>query len=232
VEFIKNLQHKIRDWGASIYGYSWVGDKIPERLRKLEFAVTIGVRLSDFIIDEITDRPTYTYFHHYRTVNTLIDQIALKTMLTIEENGYYAVAVPASQTVHDVEEKYSAIFPHKTAAVRAGLGWIGRNGLFVSKDYGPRIRLGTILTDMKLPVIKSTVVAGCGECRRCVESCPAMALTGNCWHEGCKREHVVDARACSEYMNAKFKHIGRGSVCGVCIKVCPHGEKRKREDNL
>jgi epoxyqueuosine reductase len=228
VEFIEKLQHKIRDWGASISGYSWVGDKMPERLEKLEYAITIGVRLSDYIIDEITDRPTYTYFHHYRTVNSLIDHIALKTMLMIEENGYYAVAVPASQTVHDVEEKYSAIFPHKTAAVRAGLGWIGRNGLFVSVDYGPRVRLGTVLTDMKLPVNGGMADSACGECRKCVESCPAMALTGNCWQEGCERGHVVDARACSEYMKANFKHIGRGSVCGVCIKVCPHGRKRKK----
>lgn len=227
MDFIEELQAKIKEWGASFWGYSKVGDKLPMSLSKLEYAITVGIRLSDFIIDEITDRPTYTYYHHYRTVNALIDHITLRGTLLIQEKGYKALAVPASQTVNDVEQPYSAVFPHKTAAVRAGLGWIGRNGLFVSLDYGPRVRLGTILTDMKLPVQNKVVDPDCGECRKCVESCPAMALTGNCWQEGCDRSHIVDAKACSDYMNRNFKHIGRGYVCGICIKVCPKGSKRK-----
>ena len=226
MNFAEELQVKLREWGATLTGYSMVSDKLPQSLKQLGYAVTIGVRLSDFIIDEIKDRPTYTYFHHYRTVNALIDQITLRGMLLIQENGYKALAVPASQTVNDTEDKYSGIFPHKTGAVMAGLGWVGKNGLFISADYGPRMRLGTILTDMEFTVEAKTAEGKCGECRMCVESCPAVALTGNCWEEGCDRRHVVDARACSDYMNAKFKHIGRGSVCGICVRVCPQGKKR------
>lgn len=220
------LKDKLRELGASLVGFSKVGDRLPANLSRLEYAITVGIRLSDFIIDEITDRPTYTYFHHYRAVNALIDNITLRATLMIQETGHYALAVPASQTVNDARDNYSGIFPHKTAAVLSGLGWIGKNGLFISSDYGPRVRLGTVLTDMELPIETKTIDIKCGDCRLCVESCPAMALTGNCWHEGCKREHVVDAKACSDYMNRKFKHIGRGSVCGICVRVCPQGEKR------
>lgn len=226
MSFTEELQLKLMEWGAAFTGCSNVEGQLPDSLKPLKYALTIGVRLSDFIIDQIIDKPTFTYFHHYRTVNTLIDQLTLRGMLLIQEKGYYAVAVPASQTVKDTEESYCGIFPHKTAAVLAGLGWIGRNGLFVCPEYGPRVRLGTILTDMELPVNDFMLESGCGDCRICVDSCPAMALTGSCWEKGCERSRIFDAKACSEYMNAKFKHIGRGSVCGICMRVCPYGIKK------
>ena len=157
-------------------------------------------------------------------MNALIDQIMLKGQLLIQEKGFKALAVPASQTVNDLLDRYSGIFPHKTAAVMAGLGWIGKNGLFINSKYGPRVRLGTILTDMELSSVEAKVLQQqCGECRICADSCPAMALTGNNWTEGCERSTLIDAKACSDYMNQNFKHIGRGSVCGICMRVCPKG---------
>lgn len=225
MDISEELSNGLKNWGSTCIGFSQVKDKLPQSLKKLEYAVTVVIRLSDFIIDEILDCPTFTYFHHYRTVNTLIDQITLRGVLLLQDCGYKALAVPASQTVNNVKDKYCGIFPHKTAAVMAGLGWIGKNGLFISQDYGPRVRLGTILTDMELPCKTAETESKCGECNECVKSCPAMALSGNCWYEGCAREQIVDAKACSDFMNEKFKHIGRGSVCGICVRVCPYGIK-------
>lgn len=259
-----NLEQELIRQGASFVGFCRLPEGavcIPGDINDagiLKYAVTIGIRLSGMIIEGISDRPTYTYFHHYRTVNALIDHICLRGLLMIEEAGYKAVAVPASQTVNHAGTSYCGLFPHKTAAVAAGLGWIGRNGLFISSRYGPRVRLGTILTDMPLcpehnadapgtmpqaagGSLEGDVTAGfgensggytemaaqgCGDCRICVDSCPAMALTGDLWEYGCSRERLVDAKACSDYMNSHFKHIGRGSVCGICMKVCPYGQVR------
>jgi len=224
---IYELESLVKGLGASFIGYSNVEDRLDQTLKKLPNAISIGVRLSDFIVDEISDKPTYTYFHHYRTVNFLIDQICLRVLLLLQEKGYNAVAVPASQTVNDKEDKYCGIFPHKTAAVRAGMGWIGKSGLFISNDYGPRVRLGTILTDFSPPLNTITGEHGeCGNCNICVTSCPAKAITGQNWVEGHEREEWLNAKACSEYMNKNFKHIGRGSVCGICVKGCPKGVKR------
>lgn len=227
----EEMKNKLREWGATFVGFSEVGDKLPDSLNKVNYAITIGVRLSDVIIDEIEDKPTYTYFHHYRTVNFLIDQITLKGLLYLQERGFKGIAVPASQTVYVSGEEHCGIFPHKTAAVEAGLGWIGKSGLFISSDYGPRVRLGTILTDFSFENEAKHLEIGCGECNCCVESCPAMALTGNKWECGCERSHIVDAKACSDYMNANFKHIGRGSVCGICVRVCPKGMKRTHNNS-
>lgn len=225
MDILRRLEDRLREWGASFAGHSAAGDLLQEKFAGLKSVITVGVRLSDYIIDQIEDKPTYTYFHHYRAVNTLIDQITLRGMLYLQDNGYKAVAVPASQTVNDAPQPYSGIFPHKTGAVLAGLGWIGRNALFISSDYGPRVRLGTILTNMEMPGKADILKPGCGNCTLCVDSCPAKALTGNLWEPGCEREHLVSAKACSEFMNSHFKHIGRGSVCGICVRVCPYGVK-------
>jgi Uncharacterized Fe-S protein len=207
--------------GGAFFGVSSVEKHLPETLKKYPSAITFGVRLSDAIIDEIDDKPTFTYFNHYRSVNALIDQIALRLVLAIQEQGKSAYSIAASQSIPTSLIPYSGVFPHKTGAVLSGLGWIGKNGLFIHKDYGPRVRLGTVLTDMELTREGKLLQGKCASCNRCVNACPALALTGNEWKPGVPRESVVDAKACSEYMNRNFKHIGRGSVCGICIKVCP-----------
>lgn len=50
-----------------------------------------------------------------------------------------------------------------------------------------------------------------------------MAIKNVAYCEGMRREDIFDARACSDYMKDKFKSIGRGAVCGVCMRVCPKG---------
>lgn len=217
----EELAGLLEGMGASFTGFADVRGKLEGSFQNLHYAVSAGVRLSDSIIDEISDKPTFTYFHHYRSVNAFLDQITLRGLVYIQKQGFNAVAVPASQTVNDASDPYRGIFPHKTAAVLAGLGRIGKNGLFIHCLYGSRVRLATILTDMKLQCGEPMPFLACGSCSRCVDACPAMALTGGEWHEGAAREELVDAKACSEYMNRKFKHIGRGSVCGICMKVCP-----------
>lgn len=220
-ENFKRLGQSIIDLGASFVGFSNVYDKLPERLKKYPCAITFGLRLSDAIIDEIDGKPTITYFNHYRSVNALIDQIALRVLLCLQENGYNAYTIGASQSDPGAPEPYSGVFPHKTGAVLSGMGWIGKNGLFIHKDFGPRVRLGTVLTDAEISSGNTVMESKCSACTRCVDACPAMALTGNMWKPGAPRDTLVDARACSEYMNGNFRHIGRGSVCGICIRVCP-----------
>lgn len=188
----------------------------------LKNAVTIVIPLSKFVIDGITDKPTFEYFHHYRTVNTFIDSTLLKCGLEIANLGYNYQCVAASQSTGE----YSAYFPHKVAARLSGLGFIGKNGLFISEKYGPAVRLGTIFTDMPLNVNKkSPINSKCGDCNLCVNSCPAFAISGEEWSADNQQKKIIDARACSEYMKKNFQQIGRGVVCGICIKACKFNRK-------
>lgn len=143
----------------------------------------------------------------------------------LERFGFRYAAVPASQSVNGMQGIYS----HKRAAVDSGLGTIGKSSLFLSNKFGPRVRLGTILTDCPFEVRGINPTSVCGGCRICTDACPAMAIVGREWSPGTPREDIIDAQACSDYMKRAFKHIGRGAVCGICMRVCPHGIKNKQE---
>jgi epoxyqueuosine reductase QueG len=133
--------------------------------------------------------------------------------------------IAASQTINKDGWSYNGLFPHRTGATRSGLGWIGKNCCLITEDFGPRVRLGTVLTNMDFEYGKSIEAAACGECDLCVKACPANALKGNSWHAGIERHELLDPKSCSEHMRSKYQHIGRGAVCGICIKSCPVGKK-------
>ncbi len=192
-----------------------------------ERAVSIFVRLLDGVVDEINGQPTYEYYSHYKSVNTLINDLTLKVASLIESEGYKALTVSSSQSVGERGE-YKGMFPHKTAATRSGKGYVGKSGLFIHETFGPRVRIGTILTNAPFEVGIPMDRGECGSCNLCVRECPASAMTGNEWYAGMERRELYDPGACSEFMKNHFSHIGNGFVCGVCMKVCPKGKSHLR----
>lgn len=209
-----------RDNGVADVGFTAVNDG---PFGDKSYAVSIVVKLSDAVIDEITDEPTHTYFHHYRTVNAFIDRIMLQAGFLLEQNGYRYIPVGASQSINKDGWNYNGRYSHKKIASLAGLGGIGKNSLFLHRKHGARVRLGTLFTDCPFECEKKEYVSPCVECNLCVENCPSGAINGALWQEGMEREDVFDPEKCSEYMKKNFKHIGRGAVCGICMKVCPIG---------
>ena len=217
------LAEKLKSLGVSGFGFADIAAIDPVRAKTLPRAVSILVKLSDYVVDEIDSAPTFAYFQHYRTVNAYIDQVLLQVGLLIESLGYRYLPVAASQSIPAKDTPYSALISHKAVARAAGLGTIGKSALFLSYQYGPRVRLGTILTDLPLAVVSKPMhVDVCRACSRCVQSCPAMALKGTVYESGVARAEIIDAAACSSYMKQKFQHIGRGAVCGICMRVCPY----------
>ncbi len=214
----------MRQQGIDIFGTSDVSQAIPEKFRATPYAVSLGVRLSDAVIEAVKGGPTKNYFHHYRTANEFLDMCALRCAIELQREGYLAVAIPASQTTNELG--LAGDFAHKTAANLAGLGFIGKSALFITNDFGPRVRFATVLTDMKLESGKIREPE-CGACKACADACPCGAITGNKWAKGMRREELVDAELCSRYMKEKYEMIGRGSVCGICAAVCPCGKRRQ-----
>lgn len=215
-----------RSLGASALGFSNLKLVSEEKRMGYSNGVTLIVRLSDGILNQIKDEPTQTYFSHYRTVNRLIDEITLRLVLFLEEQGYPSVGIPASQSVSDPEDSYTGAFQHKTGGVLSGLGWIGKSALFIHKEFGPRVRMGTILTNAPLKTGEPIKESQCGECKVCVTTCPSMAIEGKLWKFEMERKELYDPRCCSEYMKEAFHHIGRGVVCGLCVVACPIGKNR------
>lgn len=190
----------------------------------LPYALALVVRLSDAVVDEIDGKPTYTYFHHYRTVNAFIDRCILKAGLMLQGNGYKYIPIPASQSIPN--KYYAGRYSHKKAAVLSHLGFIGKNSMFIHKQFGPRVRLGTLFTDCPFEVFSGIIESGCKNCDACVKACPAGAISGAEWHEGIDRSEVFDPELCSNFMKKEFQHIGRGAVCGICMKVCRYSNEK------
>ncbi len=218
-----NLKNLAISLGADLVGFCKLPDSPVKELPFHTYAVSLGVKLSDAILKTIDDAPSFVYFQHYRTANALLDQIAFRLTREIERLGYSALPIAASQSLGK-NNPYRGVVAHKSVAVLSGLGFVGKSGLFLSNDYGSKVRLATVITDMpltnELPVIEN----GCGDCNLCQTACPAGAIYGT--PPTTDGERNFDAEKCSKYMKEHFQDVGRGSVCGVCIKVCPKNKLR------
>jgi epoxyqueuosine reductase len=194
----------------SIVGFATVPDKttIPELDTVLPRAIVFGFVLSRSVLATIKDRPTLIYKHHYKTVNWILDQTACQVAGYLERNNVNALAIPASQTI-DREHRKGHI-SHIFLGYYAGLGYIGRNGLLIHPKHGAQIRYVSVLTDLEFKPDQPLDLS-CGECRKCIDACPAHAIT----------EDSVDIQKCYEKlcMFAGMRGIGQ-HICGVCVKVC------------
>lgn len=114
-------------------------------------------------------------------------------------------------------------------AIKAGLGEYGRNGLLITKEFGPRIRLGKIFTDLPLAhdlPIHFGVKEFCEGCQRCVNGCPVKAISPskpsaevyNQSNIKGVRKWSVDGEKCFSYWAAQ------NSDCSICIRVCPYNK--------
>jgi epoxyqueuosine reductase QueG len=200
-------------------------DSLPFSLDDLPYAVSVGYRLSDPVMDSLVDRPTRTYQYHYRQVNLLIDHTLLLMLGKLHEFGYKGFPVPSSQIVN--WEGGTGHLAHKVVASVAGLGWLGRNNLLVSPLYGARVRYGSLFTNAPLRLTaqarQTPCVAGaeaahssrfeCGGCFACVSACPAGAIG--------KTRAEFDLEKCRQTLKGFEKSENIGSmICGLCIKAC------------
>jgi len=217
-----SLEELARSEGCCLFGVAeltWI-DKSdfllePELLIRLPRAISLAAPVSTTVLATIHEHPNQLYFHHYRQLNALLDRISLRMVREIEQAGFKALAIAASQIVDWQNQR--AHLSHKRIAQFSGLGWIGRNNLLVTPEYGSQVRLATVLTNMPLEaecgLRTAERGAGCGECRACVAACPAQAI------------HETPAEFQHQACYAKLKefqsqgHVGQ-FICGICVRAC------------
>jgi epoxyqueuosine reductase len=179
--------------------------------------ISLGQRLVRSVLEEIVDKPTPLYFHLYRQVNFFLDRSAFLLSSRIQDSGYNALPIPASQIVN--WERQQGHLSHKKIGYLAGLGWIGRNNLLVNPELGSQFRMVTVLTDMPL-LPNKPLNSDCGECVLCLSTCPAAAIK--------ETQEDFDHQACFEKLK-EFRRSGVVSqfICGVCVKACRGFSKGK-----
>ncbi len=236
---------------ADITGLSRVNDENGDDFRT---AISFVVPMNPGVMAGIEEGPNQYYAEEYARVNGLINMISSSLAGRLKSIGYPAKALHASDRTDQANLRGD--FPHKTAATRAGLGWVGRNCQLITKQYGPWIRLGTVFMNLfaeagfsktedlwDCPMHKTSsgktgeisffgkpvIKSFCGDCQKCVHACPADALAGNHWHPGIPREELLDAWCCDRWKKENYYQFHKGHNCGICAAVCPFGKKQVRE---
>jgi epoxyqueuosine reductase QueG len=218
---VRELTEMLEARGAVLVGFADLRGLPADVRRGLPFAVSIAVALDPGIVSEIPNGPHQDYADLYRRANRLLDELAEAAAEFLRERGYEAIALAATGKGIDAET-LSTRLPNKTAATRAGLGWIGKMALLVTEEYGSAVRLVTVLTNAEGPGGESINSSRCGECRACVEACPANASKDALWEVGIGREELFDAFACRRTTRERAERFGiRGPSCGIWIAVCP-----------
>lgn len=118
-------------------------------------------------------------------------------------------------------------------AIQAGLGEYGRNGLCITREYGPRVRFGRILTNMPLAFdqpVSFGVEKTCQICRRCANNCPPQAIDhGDPSTYRFNRSNIKGVRKWTTDGEKCFKFwVSRGTDCANCIRSCPYNKDYRR----
>ncbi len=227
------IRETISDDGWHIWGLADLSGLLHERFKGYRGGISIGKRLDDAVIDSIITGPTPEYWKLYQDTNVYLTALVEELAAKIEALGIKSLAIRPTSSRVDRSPDYARTlrhdFSHKMVGTRAGLGWIGKSDLFVSKKFGPRLRLASILVDNPLkPLAPPIGKSRCGKCNVCVEACPAQAISGKLWNTKIDRDEYYDAFKCQKKaMEFSLAATGQNDheICGICIAVCPLGGK-------
>jgi epoxyqueuosine reductase len=203
------LRHELLGLGARVVGIAGLRGHMSGELAHLDVAVSIGVdrRLNEDTLSRLM-------------------KLQKRAVRFLKARGHRTLAIPpdSDRIKGTFISKLYSLFNHKMAATTAGLGWIGKNGLLISPDVGPRLSLVTVLTDAPLAPDPPMEHSLCGDCTLCVQYCPSRAITGAEWSRTSPFVELVRLDACRSHKEAKRLTEGKPN-CGLCINICPYGRK-------
>lgn len=217
-----------------ILGYADLTGLLQKKFTGFNFGISIGLRLDSKIVDKIINGPTPEYYLHYKKANEDLAWLTEKICGELNTNEIETFNISPTVSTSDLDTIYfnslRTDLSHKMVATRAGLGWIGKTDLFISREFGPRLRLVSIL--LKSPVKSKSRpinISKCGKCNICVGICPAKAANGKLWDITVEREEFFDPfkcrRQCAEFGRTRLGMDAR--ICGICVAACPVGQKKR-----
>jgi ferredoxin len=223
----REVKHVAKVFGADLVGitdyderwvythaYSRLGETTkPQELPKdLPNVIVIAQQMDRGLIDTVPSALSGTATGVGYSHDTLV---LLGLTQYVRNLGYRAVA-----TMNDT----ALAIPY---AIKAGLGEYGRHGLLITPEFGPRVRIGKIFTDLPLAhdrPRKFGVQKFCETCRRCSNACPVKAIPDGPPSEAVYnrsnivgvKKWTVDAEPCFRFWS------NQNSDCSICVRVCPY----------
>jgi reductive dehalogenase len=223
----REIKHVAEVFGADLVGitgyderwvythaYSRLGEteKEQELPTDLPHVIVIAQEMKKDLLDTVPSALSGTATGVGYSYDTLV---LLGLAQYIQNLGYRAVA-----TMNDT----ALAVPY---AIKAGLGEYGRLGLLITEEFGPRVRIGKIFTDLPLTHDRPKsfgVKEFCETCRRCANACPVNAIPdGPPSDEVYNRSNLVGVRKWSVDAERCFRFwSNQNSDCSICVRVCPY----------
>ena len=208
------LRDELLEQGAAVVGYAVLTGLLGAEIAHLDRAVSIAVarRLNE------------------ETLGILV-RLQKRAVGQLKAQGYRTLALPpdSDRSTGTFVSKLYPLFNHKMAATSAGIGWVGRNGLLINPEHGPRLSLATVLTDAPLAAAAPFEDSRCGACTLCRDHCPSKAITGAEWSRSNPFVELVRLGECRGHKAAGRQTAGKPN-CGLCITVCPYGRSKSKTD--
>jgi epoxyqueuosine reductase len=142
----------------------------------------------------------------------------------LTENGYEAKMCDSFQS-------NDSILPLKLAAVRAGIGWQGKNTLFISPVFGSFLALGGIITNAELEFDNGIQKDQCGTCEACIKACPTGALnTPYKLNRQICLSNILEIETECKEVSSLIGNMIFG--CEICQEICPWNKKHIQKPKM
>lgn len=206
--------------GVAFVHFVDISEFLREQNRGLNTAILFGLALSPEFIAEVVSNENYVrelvqanrqdddeFSQKELKVGRMADDLAK----FLQNQGYRAWSQSdknQEENGHYDSKNHTTPLPHKTIAVKAGLGLIGKHDLLITREWGSAICMCTVLTNAPLQVGNaSEMQSQCGNCTICKEVCETGAISGKSWSKGTGRDELVDVQKCT--------------TCLKCMVHCP-----------
>ncbi len=202
-----------------LYSYGGRGGAYGKKVTNThKFAIAITVEMSKEMTDTAPAAPTVTESaRQYLEVGKLAVQLAA----FIRNTGYSARA--------HIDGNYEVVCP--LVAKDAGLGEIGRMGLLMTPELGPRVRIAVVTTSLEMipdnPFQENSVLDFCIQCKKCAVTCPSQAISFS------DREKINDVIRWQINQEACYTYWTKsGTDCSKCLQVCPYSHPNNFLHNI
>jgi len=227
----RKIINRARNLGASLVRFAPVSrwdefDEVAPDYRPKALwasAETVIVIAVPMLLPVLESTPSINYQEMYNATNSLLDQIGFRLSVWLNDQGRASIFMPRDGygNLEIVLEKPPCCFSHLYAGKYSGMGTIAYSHNLITREYGPRVRLVSILTSLKIagdPVIAEDI---CNKCEICRKLCASKAFST-------RPDRLIadmDVDACTRYHQV-LRSENRWP-CGICAKVCPIGADRK-----